>query len=335
MSHKKSGRSLHEQAHARMRSMLSPGDSKHADRRTGADREKIYSYDTYHSYKKVANAFCKWVRDEHPEITSLAKAREYVPDYLDQREERGLSAWTLSLDAAALSKLYGITPDDPDRWEPPKRHREDITRSRGEAARDSHFSTRNHAELIAFCKATGPRRSALERLTGEDYYTREEAEEEAEIARDEGDTVRAEAFTLALDTYPDKDNFVWYDGDKGGLSRLSPIIGTDEQVQAVVDRFEATKEGRPVWESVPDRADIHSYRADYATALYKEYAATPDQLDPSDRCVTVKGEERSAVYCCRGDEKGKRLDYKAAEKVSIALGHKRVDTAVTNYIRNI
>lgn len=333
MSHKKSGRSLHEQAHARMRSMLSPGDSKHADRLTGADREKIYSYDTYKSYKKTVNSFCKWVKDTYPDTTSLAKARDFVPEYLDEREEKGLSAWTLSLDAAALSKLYGITPDDPDRWEPPKRHREDITRSRGEAARDSHFSTRNHAELIAFCKATGPRRSALERLTGEDYYTREEAEEEAEIARDEGDSSRAEVFELALDTFPDQDAFVLFEGDKGGLSRLSPIIG--EAKEAVIARFEGTQEGRPVWEHVPDRADIHSYRADYATSLYKTYAATPDQLDPRDRITTVKGEERSAVYCCRGDERGKRLDYAAAEKVSIALGHKRVDTAVTNYIRNI
>lgn len=333
MSHKKSGRSLHEQAHARMRSMLSPGDSKHADRLTGADREKIYSYDTYKSYKKTVNSFCKWVKDTYPDTTSLAKARDFVPEYLDEREEKGLSAWTLSLDAAALSKLYGITPDDPDRWEPPKRHREDITRSRGEAARDAHFSTRTNSELIAFCKATGPRRSALERLTSDDYYSRDEAETEAAEAREDGDYTRAEVFELALETFPDQDAFVLFEGDKGGLSRLSPIIG--EAKEAVIERFERTQEGRPVWEHVPDRADIHSYRADYATSLYKTYAATPDQLDPSERCTTVKGEERSAVYCCRGDERGKRLDYKAAEKVSIALGHKRVDTAVTNYIRAI
>ena len=38
---------------------------------------------------------------------------------------------------------------------------------------------------------------------------------------------------------------------------------------------------------------------------------------------------------CRGDEKGKRLDRRAIGVISIALGHNREDTAISNYIRNL
>lgn len=44
---------------------------------------------------------------------------------------------------------------------------------------------------------------------------------------------------------------------------------------------------------------------------------------------------RSEIYICRGSERGKRLDRRAVGIISIALGHSREDTAITNYIRNL
>ena len=54
--------------------------------------------------------------------------------------DQGLSAWTVQLEAKALGKLYGISPDDENYFKPPKRKREEIKRSRGDRVRDKHFS---------------------------------------------------------------------------------------------------------------------------------------------------------------------------------------------------
>lgn len=93
---------------------------------------------------------------------------------------QGLSAWTVQLEAKAMGKLYGISPDDENYFKPPKRNREDIKRSRGDRVRDRHFSKTNNDELVKFCKGTGLRRSELAELRGKDLVPR--AEIEAEIS---------------------------------------------------------------------------------------------------------------------------------------------------------
>ena len=91
-------------------------------------------------------------------------------------------AWTVQLEAKAMGKLYGISPDDENYFKPPKRNREDIKRSRGDRVRDRHFSKTNNDELVKFCKGTGLRRSELAELRGKDLVPR------AEIEGDMGDS---------------------------------------------------------------------------------------------------------------------------------------------------
>ena len=94
-----------------------------------------------------------------------------MPEWLQTRVEKGLSAWTVQTEEAALNKLYGIEADDENRFQPPRRLKENIVRSRGTKKRDAHFSEVNNEELINFCKACGFRRNVLERLTGSDLFT--------------------------------------------------------------------------------------------------------------------------------------------------------------------
>ena len=94
--------------------------------------------------------------------------------------DQGLSAWTVQLEAKALGKLYGISPDDENYFNPPKRKREEIKRSRGDRVRDKHFSKTNNDELIKFCRGTGLRRKELQELRGKDLVPR--AQIEAEIS---------------------------------------------------------------------------------------------------------------------------------------------------------
>ena len=108
---------LHQQAYERLQGMLSFGESKKEAVANGTDREKIFSFNTYKSYWKHIKYFLKYVRENYPKCTTLKKAKKYVNEWLQQRADQGLSAWTVQLEAKALGKLYGISPDDENRSE--------------------------------------------------------------------------------------------------------------------------------------------------------------------------------------------------------------------------
>lgn len=333
---------LHQQAYDKLQSMLAIGESKREGKQDGSYHEKIYSYATYRAYWKSVKYYIAWLQEKHPETRSMKKARKYVNEWLQERSAQldpegnpRYSAWTLSLDAAALNKYYQIAPDDPERYTPPQRHRYDIKRSRGPAERDKHFSVRNNAELIEFCRGTGARRGALQELTGDDLWSRArmEAMLKAFLVDSSPQMKQIVALQDALNSFPDQDYFVFFARDKGGRSRYAPIIG--KYKQQIVDRFRNTPRNSKVWKYVSSNADIHSYRSDYATALYRSMARDIKDI-PYDRINAGTGKRyQSGVYTCRGDEAGKKLDRRAMLLASKALGHNRIDVIANNYLREL
>lgn len=329
---------LHQQAYERLHGMLSFGESKKAAVVNGTEREKIFSFNTYKAYWKHTKYFLKYVREKYPKCTTLKKARKYVNEWLQQRADQGLSAWTVQLEAKALGKLYGISPDDENYFKPPKRNREDIKRSRGDRVRDQHFSKANNDELIKFCRGTGLRRMELENLRGKDLVSREQIE--AEIARIEGipEEQRTAALTKRLEMLQDtrlfqEGYFVHVRNGKGGRERLSPIIG--KNAEQIIERIRETPAKEKVWQFVHQCADIHSYRADYATAIYKAHARKIEEI-PYDKINRGTGRRyQGDVYVCRKDEAGKKLDKAAMLVCSKALGHNRVEVVANNYIRGL
>lgn len=252
------------------------------------------------------------------------------------RVDEGLSAWTIQTEAKALGKLYGISPDDADYFKPPKRNREDIQRSRGDRVRDLHFSKTNNDELIKFCRGTGLRRSELEQLRGKDLVTR--AQIEKEISRIESLQERSPYDEKKLEMLRDtrmfqEEYFTHVRSGKGGRERMSPIIG--KNAEQIIERIRSTLPEEKVWQHVHKSADIHSYRAEYATAIYKTHAR-PIQEIPYDRVKPGTGiRYQSEVYTCRKDEAGKKLDKAAMLVCSKALGHNRISVVADNYIRNL
>lgn len=63
--------------------------------------------------------FIKYIQEKHPECTTLKSAKKYVNEWLQARTDQGLSAWTIQLEAKAMGKLYGISPDDENYFKPP------------------------------------------------------------------------------------------------------------------------------------------------------------------------------------------------------------------------
>ena len=343
---KKYQKDLVQQVHEKLTAMLHAGEgtSKREAILNGTDRAKIFSYSTYESYFKHCKYFARYINEHHPECTNLKQAKKYVNEWLqarvDQTDKNGnhLSAWTITLEREALGKLYGIKPDDPDFFKAPQRHRVDIVRSRSDAVRDKHFSKANNDEFIKFCRGTGCRRNILEKLEGRDLITREEIEEkitslETKEARSPVEEKQLTALKEAISQFPNHDYFLHHRKDKGGRERYSPIIG--ENKEQIVSRMKATAPDEKVWKYVPGNADIHSYRGEYATAIYRMYARAIEEI-PYDK--TNKGTKRkfqSEVYVCRKDEAGKKLDKAAMLKASKALGHNRLEVVANNYIRGL
>ena len=335
---------LHQQAYDKLTGMLAFGESKKEAVANGTAKDKIFSHDTYKTYWKHTKYFVKWIRENHPECTTLKSAKKHVNEWLqsrvDQVNDKGqhLSAWTIQTEAAALNKLYQIDKADVDRFQPPKRNRQEIKRSRVVTVRDAHFSVTNNDELIRFCKGTGCRRNVLERLEGRDLWTREVMESElAMLSKNENKTKKEEKHMAvlqdALKTVPDQDMFIHHRKDKSGRYRFAPIIGPDRE--QIITRMRNTGYKEKVWLHVSGNADIHGYRADYAKAMYKMHARDIKDI-PYDRVNKGTGRKfQGDVYVCRKDEKGKKLDKHAMFLCSKALGHNRISVVADNYIRGL
>lgn len=330
-------RDLHQQAYDKFQKMQAFGESKVAAVKDETERKKIFSFNTYQTYWKHTKYFLKWVQVNHPEVTRLNQAKEFVSDWLQSRVDQGLSAWTIHTEEAALNKLYGIMPDDENRFIAPQRKRENIKRSRIKTVRDSHFSETNNDELVRFCKGTGLRRRELENLKGADFITRKSIEKticslenlERELTPTEEKMLIAMKDTRVFE----EENFVIVRYGKGGRLRYSPIIGKD--CDAIVERIKRTQGDKKVWDFVNGNADIHGYRAVYATEIYRKHAREIAKI-PYDKMNPGTGKMyQGDVYVCRNDESGRKLDRAAMLICSKALGHNRVRVVADNYLRGL
>lgn len=284
-------------------SRLAIGQSKHLAKLNGTSHEHIYSWETYRSYMKHCNYFTAWCKNQQyitdalgHKARTLEECRPYVDDWLKTRLH--LSAYTQKLEASALAKLYGCSTKD--FVKTATRNRSQITRSRGEKIRDVNFSEENHRDLVSFCRSTGLRRAELNALTGDKLIFKN-----------------------------DKPYIVVSSGSKGGRYREAPVIG---EVELVIRLMRSAGNGK-VFDKIPNGADIHSYRSDYATAIYRNHAR-PIQDIPYDAVNRGTGRfYQSGVYNCRGDQKGVKLDKLAMLEATHALGHNRISVVAEHYIR--
>ena len=262
--------------------MLAIGQSKYEDKKLDLTERKIYSWNTYKSYLQHCCQFVRYCRDNH-HCKNLADCRQYAEEWMESR--KGLSAYTQKLSASALCKLYGESLEELG-ISTKRAARNEITRSRGTAKRDSHFSEEKNADFVEFCRSTGLRRSEITKLRGD------------QLLQEEGQ---------------------WYiqTTGKGGRFRIIPICG---DVELVVRKMQAAGTGK-VWKKVPQNADIHSYRADYASRIYLKYARPIEELPRKER------------YICRKDKRGITYDRAAMLEASKALGHNRISVVGEHYLR--
>ncbi|MBA2397070.1 MAG: site-specific integrase [Ktedonobacteraceae bacterium] len=254
---------------------------------------KIHSYKTRMTYQEHAINFVKWARDAYG-LKQLElideRAGELTAEFLQARVDEGKSAYTLQVVRAALRMVFADRSLMKD-VEIPRRTRSTITRSRGVKAHDKHFNPENWPKLINFLKATGLRRDELKLLRAQDI-----------LERDPDPTSRYFGQAVVQ---------VW--NGKGGKERTVPVlVGHEQEVFAV--REGLADEDR-VFLRIPKHLDVHSYRREYAQAVYLFHAPGRSLPPPSGRL------------------KRKDYDREAAEQVTFALGHNRIDVVLRHYIR--
>lgn len=281
MGHKNK-KSLIRQVQERLDSMLAIGESKYEDKKIDLTKGKIYSWSTYKSYLQQCCQFARYCRDQH-HCKNLADCRQYVQEWMESRKD--LSAYTLKLSASALCKLYGESLEELG-ISTKRAARGEITRSRGTAKRDAHFSEQKNADFVEFCRSTGLRRSEITKLRGDQLIER------------------------------DGQYYICITG-KGGRYREAPVCGN---VELVIGKMKEAGTGK-VWKKVPQNADIHSYRADYASRIYLKYARPIEEIPRKER------------YICRKDKAGIVYDKAAMLEASKALGHNRISVVGEHYLR--
>jgi integrase len=227
-----------------------------------------------------------WSRDTH-QIKTLeqldACANELVSLYLQQDIDAQKSPYTLQAERSAL-RLFFNDHTLANEVALPQRTRSAITRSRGPAAHDRHFQPANWQPLINFERACGLRRSELARLTVAEVYT-----------NGQGQLV------------------VYVRNGKGGKEREAPVVpGHDSDMLALVM---GRKPEERVFDHIPKHMDVHSYRREYAQALYLSYA-------PGWKLPSPVGRLRHEDY-----------NLSAVQRVSWALGHNSIDIVLRHYLR--
>lgn len=235
----------------------------HAEGRSGfgVAPDGIYSVVTFAGYRQVAHEFATWCK-QNTLARTMKEARFYAGFYLKERINRGLSAWTIQRDRAALRKIF----QDPELcWEVavPKRILSNIKRSRYPVASDKYFDPVEYADIVDFCRATGLRRHELEVICPKDVW------------------------------WQDENLIAFVHQGKGGKPReVTVMAGMELRVLQII---EGRQPDKPIFDYIPDKMDVHNYRAEYATA---------------------------------------RLDIALEEVVSKDLGHNRVDVIRCHYARN-
>ncbi len=296
MAHRKS---IIREAIERLDSFRGIGESrreaKRAIREASGGRQwtvstgKIHAHATRKVYQQHVLAFINWARDTygiHRLVALDEQAPVLVPQYLRLRLEAGKSAYTLQAERSAL-RLFFQNRALAQEVTLPRRTREMITRSRGPNDADRHIQLAHWQSLIAFLQATGLRRNEVAHLRVRDI----------------------------VEQNPDYQYrpTVYVANGKGGKTRTVPVLsGREQDVLSQKGEREASE---LVFSHIPRRLRVHSYRREYAQALYLSLAPGWS-LPPSEGRLKPSDYQEEAVI-----------------QVSKALGHNRKDVVLNHYLR--
>jgi len=268
------------------------GVSRHAVKQKGAfsaQSNMIHSKRTFQTYRQQSKAFCKWAREHDIRKLDQLKLTD-VGQWLEERQTHGDSPYTLKTRGAAMAKVLQCSSTDFG-FDFPIRKSEDIKRSRNAVKMDDRLDEEKCADIITVAKGTGMRRVELQRLT-------------PELLEIQGGT----AYVSAIN-------------GKGGLIRKIPVL--EKYQEAVIDVFKRCETKKVFPKAIPTEVDVHSYRGEYAKAMYDQILAEK----------IANGEDVTPDYHTRGAVRIS-LNRAIVAEVSKTIGHTRISVTITHYLKH-
>ena len=269
------------------------GVSRHTKKNRGSfssQSNSIHAKKTFETYRQQGKAFAKCTR----ETLGIRKLKDLkltdVGQWLEHRQNLGDSPYTLKTRAAAMAKILQCSSNDFG-FNFPIRKSEDIKRSRHKVKMDDRIDEEKCADIITVAKGTGMRRVELQRLKPSQLEVR--------------------------------DGQAYIHGVKGknGLFRTVPVL--KEHNNAVIAVFKRCETKKVFPYEIPTYIDVHSYRGEYAKAMYDQILAEKK----------ASGEEVPLDYHTRGTVKIS-ISRAVVEEVSPTLGHKRISVTIAHYLKH-
>lgn len=225
---------------------------------------KIHSFGTAETYKRHVLAYCAWARATVGvrRLEELdRRAAELAPRWLAANLAQGKSPYTIQMLRSALRMFHQDRTLGAD-VAIPRRHREQIRRSRAETAADRRLNQEKYHDLIAFLHATGLRRREVTMLrVGQ--------------VEDLG--------WLGI--------HVQVPNGKGGKARDVVVLpGAADLVRTLVKDKKPTEKLFP---RIPTVLDVHACRRSYAQTLYQ--ALSGRELPPATGRLPPDSYDRRAV----------------------------------------
>ena len=250
--------SYRKTARLRLQAMFKAGfgTKRSTDKMNASTQDKIYSENTFLTYKRQFKYFADWLEKVHPEVKTLDEARLFVDDYLKELIEKGKSPYSIGTTKAAIAKVYQIEASQ--FIATPERTRAGIKRSRFDVKQDSHVSNKTEEKLSKFTSATGLRREEMKRIEADDLFFK-----------------GGKAYLSVTK------------GTKGGKSRVVEIVGiSDGETKDIIEWIQGQK-GR-LFPKVSKHYDNHHYRSVYAKRIYDRYARKENDIPLKERYVMRK-----------------------------------------------
>lgn len=255
---KKEVESYRRTARLRLQAMFKAGfgTKRSTDKVNGATQDKIYSKNTFLTYRRQFKYFADWLEKVHPEVKTLDEAKPFIDEYLKDLINKEKSAYSISTAKAGLAKVFQIEASQ--FIATPARTRAGIKRSRFDVKQDSHVSDKTEERLSKFTSATGLRREEMKRIEADDLFFK-----------------GGKAYLSVTK------------GTKGGKSRTVEIVGvSDGDTKDIVEWIQGQK-GR-LFPKVSKHYDNHHYRSVYAKRIYGLYARKEKDIPLKERYVMRK-----------------------------------------------
>ena len=144
---------------------------------------------------------------------------------------------------------------------------------------------------------------------------------------------RCDVKNLTVDSLVEKEGRFFLDikRSKGGRDRLAPVLPDKVvEVKAIIDRAKENGQYK-LFEHIPKEIDVHGLRREYAQALYH---TLKDDRNLRDEYLTHYPTRQETVKSSHyRDREGNVFERDTVWVVSNSLGHTRIDTSITSYLK--